>query len=274
MHLNFCPAADWLKRALGIRYAVSLHGVEAWGLTNPARRRGLAYADLKLPISEFTRQRILAEQALSGASFRLLPCTFDADKFTPAPKPEYLLQRYGLTPGQPVIVTVARLAAHEAYKGQDRILRVLSEIRLQLRDVRYVIVGDGNDRPRLERIAEEEGVSDIVTFGGRVPAEELADHYRLCDVFAMPSTGEGFGIVFLEAMACGKPVIGGTRDAAADALRHGELGVLAKRHQHPLIYRPEALRQKVIEYFGFEKFRQTLGDILAEKFPESRSSNR
>lgn len=65
-----------------------------------------------------------------------------------------------------------------------------------------------------------------MTFAGRVPAEELADHYRLCDVFAMPSTGEGFGIVFLEAMACGKPVIGGTRDAAVDALRHGELGVL------------------------------------------------
>jgi glycosyltransferase involved in cell wall biosynthesis len=56
--------------------------------------------------------------------------------------------------------------------------------------------------------------------------EEPADHYRLCDVFAMPSTGEGFGIVFLEAMACGKPVIGGTRDSAVDALRHGELGVL------------------------------------------------
>ena len=88
----------------------------------------------------------------------------------------------------------------------------------------YLVVGSGNDRPRLEHLARELGVPDIVIFAGQVAATELPEYYGLADVFAMPSTGEGFGIVFLEAAAYGLPVVGGNRDGSIDALADGAIG--------------------------------------------------
>ena len=116
---------------------------------------------------------------------------------------------------------------------------------------------------------------------GFVSDEELCDHYNLCDVFAMPSKGEGFGIVYLEALACGKPVLAGNKDGAVDPLINGELGclvdpdnlqeitdslinILQKTYPNPLIYQPEKLRQKTIEKFGYVKFRQTLAKLLQD----------
>lgn len=291
-HLNFSPLARWLSRRANIPYWVSLHGVEAWDLNREDRRRGLGDASLLLPVSGFTRDVVSREQGLPRERFRLLPNAFDPDSFRIGPKTEYLLRRYDLAADQPVILTVGRLSTAERYKGQDRILRILSGVREQIQnskgegrnsEIRYLIVGDGDDRPRLEGLAEELDVRDAVIFGGKIPIEELNDHYNLCDLFAMPSTGEGFGIVFLEALACGKPVLAGNKDASRDALLDGEIGVLVdpdnpaelrdamvsillKKHPHPLIYQPEVLRRRAIEHFGFEKFKATLSGYLDEFF--------
>ena len=100
------------------------------------------------------------------------------------------------------------------------------DVLLQHPDTIYLIVGDGDGRPRLESLAVECGVAKNVQFTGLVPSEELPDYFRLADVFVMPSTGEGFGIVFLEAMATGVRVIGGNHDGSRDALCDGALGTL------------------------------------------------
>ncbi len=332
-HLNFTPLARQLKRRLKIPYWTSLHGVEAWGLADASRRRGVVEADLLLPVSRYTRDVVAKELELPPERFCVLPNAFDPDEFRISTKPDYLLQRYGLSPDQPVILTVGRLSSTERYKGHDRILRILSEVRSQWSavsgrssDLRYLVVGDGDDRPRLEALAEELGVREMVIFAGKVPAEELCDHYNLCDVFAMPSTGEGFGIVFLEALACGKPVIAGNKDASRDAVLDGELGVLidpddprelleaivtilsrqnaeklktavTAAEQRPgfqtlksepltsdlrplasavripeIVFQPEALRAKVIEEFGFDKFRETLQEYLEEFFARRRAA--
>ena len=122
-------------------------------------------------------------------------------------------------------MTVSRLASSERYKGHDRVIRVLPRVLAEHPDAIYVILGHGDDRPRLEALATEVGVGKQVHFTGWVAAEDLPDHYRLADVFVMPSTGEGFGIAFLEAMASGIPVIGGNRDGSLDALGDGTLGM-------------------------------------------------
>src|SRR5581483_442399 len=88
------------------------------------------------------------------------------------------------------------------------------------------VVGDGNDRARLEAKAAQLGLSDRVVFAGYVPDEEKAAHYRLADAFVMPGRGEGFGIVYLEAMACGVPVVASKRDASREVVRDGELGIV------------------------------------------------
>ncbi|MEL7067689.1 MAG: glycosyltransferase [Cyanobacteria bacterium J06581_3] len=278
-HLNFTPAAYLLKQLTGIPYWTVAHGVDAWNIQSPLLRRALRHADRILPVSSYTRDRLLKEQNLNPNQLSVLPNTFDSQRWQISPKPQYLLDRYRLNSQQPVILTVGRLDASEGYKGYDQILNALPKIQHHFPDVHYVLVGKGSDRPRVEKIIEDLNLQSCVTLPGFIPDEELGDHYNLCDVFAMPSKGEGFGIVYLEALACGKPCLGGNQDGAIDALCHGDLGALVNpddtdeiaqtliqilqgTYPNALLYQPQALRQQVIETYGFEKFKQTLAGYL------------
>jgi glycosyltransferase involved in cell wall biosynthesis len=274
-HINFTQVAYWLKQIAGIPYWAVAHGVDAWNIENTNLQKSLYHADLILAVSNYTRDRMLQEQNLDPEKVVVLPNTFEVDRFQIAPKPNHLLQRYHLQADQPVILTVARLDSSERYKGYDQILQAMPKIRQHIPDVHYLMVGKGSDRPRIEQLIQSLGLEDCVTLAGFVAEEELVDHYNLCDVFAMPSKGEGFGIVYLEALACGKPTIGGNQDGAIDALCGGELGVLVdpddveaiatalittlnKTYSHPLIYCPESLRQSIINNYGFQQFQKTL----------------
>ena len=121
-------------------------------------------------------------------------------------------------------MTLARLAGKERYKGIDEVLDCLPVLVRERPALRYLIVGDGGDRARLEAKAERLGVARHVVFAGYVPEREKPDHYRLADLFAMPGRGEGFGIVFLEALACGVPVVASRVDGSRETVRDGALG--------------------------------------------------
>jgi phosphatidylinositol alpha-1,6-mannosyltransferase len=134
-----------------------------------------------------------------------------------------------------MLLTVARMASWERYKGHDIVLRALPSVVAKVPNLTYVVVGDGDDRPWLEGLAKELGVAEHVSFTGEVSDSELAALYRRSEVFALPARtviddydpkGEGFGIVFLEAMAFGKPVVGPNYGAPAELIRHGENGLL------------------------------------------------
>ena len=278
-HLNFTVAAYWLKRLMGIPYITIAHGVEAWNITNPKRQKALQYADKILAVSNYTRERLLTEQDLDPSKVTLLPNTFDCDRFQIKPKPNYLLKKYGLQDQQKIILTIARLSKTEQYKGYDKIIYALPKIKQIIPNAHYILVGKGDDMPRIKQLIERLNLKENITLTGFIPDEELSSYYHLCDVFAMPSKGEGFGIVYLEAMACGKPVLAGNQDGAIDALCNGQLGALVNpdncneiaetiiqiiqgKHPNPLMYQPEALRSKVIEIFGFESFKNTLSRHL------------
>jgi glycosyltransferase involved in cell wall biosynthesis len=140
--------------------------------------------------------------------------------------------------------------------------------------VRYIVAGKGDDEVRVQSLARELSVEDAVTFAGFVADDELADHYRLADAFAMPSTGEGFGIVFLEALACGTPVLAGNRDGSVDAVDKGRLGRLVdptdvrqiangvvellQRKGPELWFERGALHDAVVARFGSTAFREEL----------------
>ncbi len=117
--------------------------------------------------------------------------------------------------------------AAERYKGHERVMAAIPKLVAEGHDVVFVVLGEGNDRARLETIAGEVGVADRVRFVGRSTRETLLEAYRMADLFVMPSTGEGFGIAYLEAMACGTPALGLTVAGAKDALADGELGAIA-----------------------------------------------
>ncbi|HAG81048.1 MAG TPA: glycosyltransferase [Cyanobacteria bacterium UBA12227] len=278
-HINFSPVAFWIYRFTGIPYWILVYGVDAWNVTDKWKIQGLQGAEKIVSISEYTRDRLIEEQSVPPDKITILPVTFDASRFEIGQKPNYLLERYGLKPEQPIILTVARLASADRYKGYDQILQSLPKIRQHIPTIHYILVGKGSDRPRIEQLITHLNLQDCVTLTGFIPDDELGDYYNLCDVFAMPSKGEGFGIVYLEALACGKPTLGGNRDGAVDALSYGELGalvdpdnidqiattlieILQGSYSNYLIYQPQMLRQKVIERFGFERFKQTLNNYL------------
>jgi phosphatidylinositol alpha-1,6-mannosyltransferase len=221
-HLRMAPLAAGISRALNVPLWIQVHGVEVFELS-ALQRRSVESATMVTVVSRYTRRRLLQWVRIDPARVKVLANTV-GPRYRPGPKPDYLLQRHAAG-GKKVLMTVSRLDRLGPYKGHDRVIRTLPRV-LEQHDTIYLIVGEGDDRPRLESLAVECGVAKNVQFTGSVPTEELPDYYRLADVFVMPSAYEGFGIVFLEAMATGLRVIAGSQDGSRDALCDGALGTL------------------------------------------------
>lgn len=223
-HLHMAPLAALIARLSGARLWLQLHGIEAWAPPSPLVQQAVRQADLTTCVSRHTRRRFLAWARLAPNTVRVLPNTVEP-RFTPGAKDPALQARLGLA-GRRVLLTVARLAAAERYKGHDTVLQALALLLPRHPDLAYVVAGDGDDLPRLRQLAQDLGVAHAVRFAGFVADEDLPALYRTADLFVMPSTGEGFGIVFLQALACGVPVIAGDADGSRDPLRDGAEGEL------------------------------------------------
>ena len=221
-HIKLAPLVKLLCQPLGIPYTVLTYGKEVWETLPKSEQKALQQANSIWTISRYSRDRLTAANNISKEQVAILPCIVDETEFTPGDKSPQLLHKYGLTDAK-VLMTVARLWSGDIYKGVDVTIRALPQILQVFSDVKYLVIGRGDDQPRLKALAEKLGVSDRVIFAGFVANAELADHYRLADAYIMPSQ-EGFGIVYLEAMACGKPVLAGDDDGSADPLQDGLLG--------------------------------------------------
>ena len=221
-HVNLAALIKLLCQPLGIPYTVLTYGKEVWKPLPALQRKALQEAAEIWTISRYSRDRLCDANQINPDTVKILPCVVDGDLFTPAPKPLQLVEKYGLNDAK-VLMTVARLWSGDIYKGVDVTIRALPKIVEVFPEVKYLVIGRGDDRPRLEQLTKDLEVSDRVIFAGFVPTEELVDHYRVADAYIMPSQ-EGFGIVYLEAMACGIPVLSGDADGSADPLQDGDLG--------------------------------------------------
>jgi len=220
-HLHLAPWARALARLTAARLVVQLHGIEAWKTPSTPRRRAVDAADLVLCVSRYTRGRLLGWSVLKPEKAVVHANTVSAD-FVPGDR-EAARQALELGAAS-VLLSVGRLSSEERYKGQEKVISLLPRLREARGDILYVIAGEGDDLPRLQALARSTGVEDDVRFIGHVSRERLPDLYRAADLFVLPSSGEGFGIVFLEAMACGTPAVGLAVCGAVDALADGELG--------------------------------------------------
>lgn len=227
-HLRAAPLAAAVAGLARAPLWLQAHGVEAWARPGAAVRRAAARAALVTCVSRRTRERLLRWCDIEPARVCVLPNTLGA-RFTPGPASRAARERLGLGDAA-VILTVGRLDSAERYKGHDRVIAALPRILRDRPDALYVVAGEGGDRARLERLARDANVAGRVRFVGRVADDDLPDLYRAARVFAMPSEGEGFGIVFLEAAACGAAVVAGAGDGAADALADGAFGVRVDPH--------------------------------------------
>lgn len=221
-HINLAALVSPLCALLNIPYTLLTYGKEVWYELPASEKKAMQRADRIWTISRYSRDLAGKANQVPNEKFDLLPCVVDGSVFTPGPAPDALVQRYELQ-NAPVLMTVARLWAGDIYKGVDVTIRALPDIAQVFPQVKYLVIGRGDDQPRLAQLADDLGVADRVIFAGFVPDQALIDHYRLASVYVMPSQ-EGFGIVYLEAMACGVPVIAGDSDGSADPLQDGRLG--------------------------------------------------
>jgi len=214
-HLYTAPLAGFVARLCGARLWVQIHGIEIWRRPSPSMLKVLNGSDLVLCVSRDTRNRLLAWTDFAPERAVVVPNTV-GEQFSTGDR---AAARSAFALGaQKALLSVSRLDSRESYKGHDRVIAALPGLVARGLDVVYLVAGQGDDQARLEGLAREVGVSERVRFLGHVPVAALPDLYRAADVFVLPSTGEGFGIVFLEAMACGTPVAGLAAGGARDAL--------------------------------------------------------
>jgi phosphatidyl-myo-inositol dimannoside synthase len=221
-----------VERRLGVPYASFTHGVEVWAGQVPGTRALLGSiarnAALMMAVSRWTSDQLRAVVG-EGPRIELLPPGIDPTHFHPDVS-DRAVRRLHRLDGHPVVCCVARLTLR---KGQDKIIRALPWLAREFPDIRFLVVGSGPDRERLEGLAQRKRVADRVIFAGEVPHQVLPQYFRAGDVFAMPCRTrklglevEGFGLAFLEASAVGRPAVAGDSGGAPEAVIHDETGLV------------------------------------------------
>jgi phosphatidylinositol alpha-1,6-mannosyltransferase len=281
----------------GVPYGVLTHGVELWMSRLPAARaalkRALAGAGAVTAISRHTAEAI-RPAVPEGVPFAVIPPGVDERRFSPEVDGSATRDRLGIG-SRPAVLCVSRLVAR---KGQDVLIRGFGTVRSLVPDAVLVIAGGGPEAGRLRTLALDEPAGSVV-FAGEVPDGDLPGLYAACDVFAMPCRSrwaglevEGFGIVFLEAAAAGRPVVAGRSGGAAEAVLDGKTGLVvegrepksvalavAKLLRHPELARHmgQAGRARVEAEFTWRRQAGRLAEVLRRAVSEPQpaaSSNR
>lgn len=280
LHPHLAPLAWAMKARSGkLRSMVFAHGVEVWQPMGWPRGPALRRMDLAVGPSADTVQRLTSVQGVRAEKARRLAWGLDPDFEARLAARDHSLPPPDFPRDGRVILSVGRWDTTEQYKGADTLIMALPRLLKARPDVSLVLVGDGNDRPRLEQLARDCGVTEHTYFLHGLTAEQLSVCYANCDVFALPSKGEGFGLVFLEAMAYSKPVVGGAHGGIPDVVEDGVTGLLVPHGDtdrlghalesllgHPDEARKmgERGRERVLREFSFERFQGALMDLLRD----------
>lgn len=242
----------------------------------------LKRCDKVICVSNFTREQMIKRHRINPEKCMVLNNTIDPFMKLPQSfqKPEHLIARYKLKTDQPVIFTLTRLASTEQYKGYEQVIRVISNIKSDYPNIKYILSGkyDTKEEVRIKKLIQQHNVAEQVILTGFIEEDELSDHFLLADMFVLPSKKEGFGIVFIEALACGLPVICGNADGSIDAIRNGELGDAINVddvnelnkciHQHlaspPTPAKRKYLQQQCLIHFNETDYMQKLQQLLSK----------
>lgn len=261
------------------RFILFAHGIEVWDKLPTWKGNFIRNKVEVWAVSNYTKQKMMTEHGLSPQQIQVLnnslsPFLVLTNSFE---KPHHLIERYQLDIEKPILYTLNRLSSSEKYKGYDTVIGALAKLKKQNIKFTYLLAGkaDDKEKARIEGLIKAHNLSDCVKLIGYLPEEELTPHFLLSDIFIMPSKGEGFGLVFIEAAAHGCQVIGGNLDGSTDALLNGKLGqmmdpnseaeiinaiqnVLAANHPH----QPQMQQKLTVEHFGFEQYAKKVAELL------------
>lgn len=281
-HINLAIIGCILKLLFPKKEIILItHGIEVWAKLPVLQRMLLHRASKILSVSNFTKRKLLDIERIDDGAISIFPNTIDPFFNIPNDfmQSTSMRSRLGIAETDFVLFTLTRLSSKEKYKGYDIVIECLPDLLKQNKNLKYIIAGkyDSDEKQRLDRLINDLKLKDVVIITGFVEEDELVSYYQMSDVYIMPSKKEGFGIVFIEAMVCGLPVIGGNVDGSVDALRNGELGILVNPNDkneitHAIVKMMKAnnkldmthfeLQQKTLEYFGFPKFKERLKNEL------------
>ena len=259
---------------------VVAHGIEIWTDLSANKKWLLKNCDKVICVSNFTKQQVINKHNIDAAKCEVLNNALDPFMNLPVAftKPSYLLKRYNLTPNTPLLFTLTRLNAAEQYKGYEQVIKIIGNLKQTFPAIKYIIAGkcDAAEEIRIKKIISTYKVEEQVLLTGFVEESELVDHFLMADLFVLPSSNEGFGIVFIEALACGLPVVCGNVDGSIDAIKNGLLGrainpnnlaelenALTEELQKPLIeIMRKQLQTQCIKYFNEDNYIKNLNDLL------------
>lgn len=283
-HINMAIIGLGIKKLYPSKKIILItHGIDVWRQLSASKKRILDLADTILSVSNFTKSKLIELHGVDADKIKIFPNTIDPF-FTMPPtvsKTDNFNQRYGISADDFVVYTLTRLSATELFKGYDKVIEAIGLLVKEHHSIKYIIAGkyDETEKKRLDDLIARYNLQGHVILTGFIDEGELVSHYSMADVYIMPSKKEGFGIVFIEALVCGVPVIAGNADGSVDALLNGELGSLVnpdsvgeirdalvvhikQRYRLNEQQRWDA-REKTIENFSFEKYRQRLENLVA-----------
>jgi phosphatidylinositol alpha-1,6-mannosyltransferase len=281
-HIGIARAQLRVPRQWRRPYAVMLHGIEAWSSTLDAERiEVIKNAKVRIAISPHTARRVAAAHPelppIETCLLGLLPDDEHPDRVPGDIRVDY---------GPHAVVIVGRMASSERYKGHDQLILAWPRVMAEVPDATLVMVGRGDDVDRLRAKAAALGIGRAIQFPGYLPDAALRALLRHAAIFAMPSRGEGFGLVYLQAMQAGVPCLGSRDDAAADVIIDGETGILIPEQDSEAIAGAvarlltdepmrrrlgDAGRRRFESVFTYPRFRSRLASILARSFPAAKA---
>lgn len=276
-HIHLAPLLYLFLGIKSKKIHLQVHGIEVWRNLSFFQKALLKKAHQIIAVSEYTKDSIIKLHQVNPERIRVLNNCLDPFFEVPQTfqKPEGLTRKYTLKPEQPILFSLSRLAFGEQYKGYDKVIDLLPELKKNFPDILYLIGGKGDslELKRIQNKITELYLEDNVKLIGFIPEETVQQHFLLADAFVMPSLGEGFGIAFIEAAANGCHVLAGNQDGSVDALRNGELGVLVNpNNQREILQGLKLVLEKPIDkakqseltlnYFSFDQYMERIEGLL------------
>lgn len=263
-HVNFSPIVLFMNlfNPKAAKYLI-VHGVDVWSELSFLKKLGVKVFDLILSVSTYTKNQMQNHNSIMDEKFTIFPNTLDPVSITKSKHSKKQISLKGKT-----LLSVTRLDPRDKYKNIDLVIKSLPSILKQVPNVNYIIIGDGEDRKRLELLVKELSLENNVHFIGYVDDDLLYSYYESSDVFVLLSTGEGFGIVFLEAMLCSKPCIGANAGGIPEVIEDRKTGLLIDPSKLNF------LSASVIELLKNENMSALMGKMGKERFEKEFSFDR
>lgn len=278
-HINLLLVGWLIKKVSPATKIILLaHGIEIWYPLGNSKKKMLQRCDKILAVSAYTKNKIIEVHELPEEKCAVLNNCLDPFLALPSlpKKNDALLKKYGFKETDSILMTLTRLSSKERYKGYDKVIEATAQLKEKYPHIKYIIAGsfDSSEKIFVDHLIKQYGLQNNVVLPGYIKDEELENHFAMSDMYVMPSRKEGFGIVFIEAMYYGLPVIAGNIDGSSDALLNGKLGQLvnpgdvndiataiANVLENKKSFSPD--RNLLLQFFSYEIYKEKLADIIS-----------